>query len=746
MKPLPEYLLPSMKKIVLFVTCIVIGYVGYSQTPTPQSYLDTTFNSTGTVPGQIALSTLSGQSSAMAVDKKGNIYLATSDTSTKTIKINVLNPNGSYNVNFNKTGVSFIGVGKGIVINCLALDDDGSMYLGGYKFITSSNTDMLIMKINPSGILDTSFATQGYWVNNFGAYDEVDRMYVGSNNIFLAGIGNYQLTIARLDKKGSFDPFFAFGKGYRQLTVINRVAKIAMTNDGMYIGGDSSGIYKILKFAFDGSFNTGFGTGGVAKLKAGFTDNLYGFEFQQDGKIVLGGSSSYYYLRVCRLNADGSYDKSFSGGGDTTYSSSIGYSSGTGNFHRLDNGAILLTGYYSANGTDIFKLTPSGYPVKPFGTNGQLVISNAPGNMKSYLTSDQRLLIFTLDNNSQYTLRKLFTQPTFHIVGSNFVAPKSVQNYTVSVPSTWAGASYTWSYTGNNASFVSSTTANKVSLYFSDTATVSGVLACNAKSAAGGPLGYQELAININTSPSASNQLSSLQCKPGATDASVNYIYYLSLNSLKNFSSYNDYGYWDYTQSATTDTIIVGSAYSATVQLTNSEGKVVYVGLWIDYNNDGAFTGSEFVGQAASTSSQIEMKNLVVQNMPGNDGAKRLRVRCRLDSAFTGSDACAKRGEMGETEDYLVVLRAQQGLSAPEIITPNEDGKNDFFVIRGIDPTKSNKLTVFDRLGEVRFSASDYANNWNGIDTEGKKLDPGTYYFVFTNDNDLLRGFLEVRY
>jgi uncharacterized delta-60 repeat protein/gliding motility-associated-like protein len=734
-----------MKKIILFFCFIVIAYVGFSQTPSPQSYLDTTFNSTSATPGQVSFSTLIGQTSAMTVDSKGIIYLVTSDTTSKTIRLNVLNPDGSFNINFNKTGISSAVVTKGIFLTSMALDTDGSIYLGGYKLIASGNNDMILIKLKPDGSLDTNFGTSGYWIHDFGGYDEVDKFYIRSNDIIVTGIGNYKLVFARLSKAGSFDPLFASGTGYKQFTYINRVGKIAISSNSLYIGGDSSGISKIIKFSFDGNLDGSFGKGGIASLGSGYADNVFGFEFQPDGKIVMGGSTSYYSFKVARLNADGSLDKTFAGSGDTTYGSSIGYFSG-GNFHRLDNGSILLTAYYYSSSMEIFKLNSSGYPVKPFGSNGQLLISNYPANMRSYLTSDQRLLMFSFDNSKQYFLRKFFTQPTFHIVGSNFVAPKSVQNYTVSVPSTWAGATYTWSYSSTNASFVSSTTGSKVSLYITDTATAGGLLTCNAMSPAGAPLGYQELQIKINTSPSASNQLGQLQCKPGATDAAVNYIYYLGLNSLKNFSSYNDYGYWDYTQSTTTDTIIVGSAYSASVQLTNSEGKVAYVALWIDYNNDGAFTASELVGQAAGTSSLIEVKNLVVQNMPGNDGAKRLRIRCRLDSAFTGSDACAKRGETGETEDYLVVLRAQQGLSAPEIITPNEDGKNDFFVIRGIDPTKSNKLTVFDRLGEVRFSASNYSNNWNGIDKEGRKLDPGTYYFVFTNDNDLIRGFLEVRY
>jgi gliding motility-associated-like protein len=113
---------------------------------------------------------------------------------------------------------------------------------------------------------------------------------------------------------------------------------------------------------------------------------------------------------------------------------------------------------------------------------------------------------------------------------------------------------------------------------------------------------------------------------------------------------------------------------------------------------------------------------------------------------FTAGESCALTGGLGETEDYLIVLSTQDALEAPQIITPNEDGKNDYFVIRGIDPSTENKLTVFDRLGAVKYSSSNYENNWNGIASSGDKLSPGTYYFVFTNDSNSIKGFLEIRY
>jgi gliding motility-associated-like protein len=67
-------------------------------------------------------------------------------------------------------------------------------------------------------------------------------------------------------------------------------------------------------------------------------------------------------------------------------------------------------------------------------------------------------------------------------------------------------------------------------------------------------------------------------------------------------------------------------------------------------------------------------------------------------------------------------------------------------VIRGVDPKKGNNLTIFDRIGALRYTTSDYGKNWNGTTTNGEKLTPGTYYYVFTNEKESIKGFLEIRY
>ena len=63
-------------------------------------------------------------------------------------------------------------------------------------------------------------------------------------------------------------------------------------------------------------------------------------------------------------------------------------------------------------------------------------------------------------------------------------------------------------------------------------------------------------------------------------------------------------------------------------------------------------------------------------------------------------------------------------LSIPNVITPNGDGRNDKFVIKGIEHYAGSQLYILDRNGHIVFKSMDYQNDWdaNGIPS-------GTYFY-----------------
>jgi gliding motility-associated-like protein len=79
----------------------------------------------------------------------------------------------------------------------------------------------------------------------------------------------------------------------------------------------------------------------------------------------------------------------------------------------------------------------------------------------------------------------------------------------------------------------------------------------------------------------------------------------------------------------------------------------------------------------------------------------------------------------------------------PNAITPNGDGKNDFFVIDNIEKFTKSELTVFNRWGEILYRSKAYNGQWGGTNQNGQPLAEGTYYYILrlnVDDGKILRG------
>lgn len=79
-------------------------------------------------------------------------------------------------------------------------------------------------------------------------------------------------------------------------------------------------------------------------------------------------------------------------------------------------------------------------------------------------------------------------------------------------------------------------------------------------------------------------------------------------------------------------------------------------------------------------------------------------------------------GYCSQTGSIEVVLHEQEALKVPNVITPNGDEHNEYFIISGA--AENISLFIYNRWGRLVFYSPEYKNNWNG---EG--LHKGTYYY-----------------
>ncbi len=101
----------------------------------------------------------------------------------------------------------------------------------------------------------------------------------------------------------------------------------------------------------------------------------------------------------------------------------------------------------------------------------------------------------------------------------------------------------------------------------------------------------------------------------------------------------------------------------------------------------------------------------------------------------------------GCTVQTTITITQPEDVVLPTGYTPNGDGYNDFFVVRGIDAYPNNTFTVYNRWGNVVFDTFNYKNDWAGQNTSGEQLPNGTYFVIITlkDGERTLQGYVDLR-
>ena len=92
------------------------------------------------------------------------------------------------------------------------------------------------------------------------------------------------------------------------------------------------------------------------------------------------------------------------------------------------------------------------------------------------------------------------------------------------------------------------------------------------------------------------------------------------------------------------------------------------------------------------------------------------------------------------------VLVIVHDLIIKTLITPNMDGRNDYFVLRGLSTLGKTELVIFDRRGVQVYNNRNYDNLWNGVDYKGNPLPDDTYFCVIkTGNGKTVNGYIVIR-
>ncbi len=357
---------------------------------------------------------------------------------------------------------------------------------------------------------------------------------------------------------------------------------------------------------------------------------------------------------------------------------------------------------------------------------GKYPITGAGGSDFHYLFNYQEGTLTVLGG---------FTIPD--IIGKNVISVGSAASYICSP--LYSSYTYQWYYTGEGLELFGDSISQKYAV-FANSFTTNGDVVCIVTHC-----GYKDTirkSITINRTPTLVNFLADLTCEIKQSRCDSSYLISLSIENMFQtpVSQCSPSGYSDYTDSDITGTLYVGEAYTINIIGGGFPG---YFGLWIDYDNNGDFGGpQEMLSANFDPGFKYIVPNIVIPNFESYKGPRRMRIRTRLNKPFTSNDYCQGEDEVGETEDYLISLDIRPALEAPNFITPNADGLNDLFVIRGVNSKTNNSLIILDRLGKLIYESDDYKNDWPALDS--KELKVGVYYYIYKNGENELRSYIEV--
>jgi gliding motility-associated-like protein len=101
-----------------------------------------------------------------------------------------------------------------------------------------------------------------------------------------------------------------------------------------------------------------------------------------------------------------------------------------------------------------------------------------------------------------------------------------------------------------------------------------------------------------------------------------------------------------------------------------------------------------------------------------------------LSNIPAGTYSVTVTNESGCIEQGSVNVKEPEAIKLPNTFSPNGDGFNDFYVIKGIQGYPDSQLDIFNRWGNLVYSKKGYTNDWNGLSNNGSELPDGTYFIV----------------
>ncbi len=390
-----------MKKIILLSVAMISGTLCFAQ----KVQLDSTFGINGIV--LTRLKGISCEAKSIALQTNGKIVITgvTKDlygNPDSTLLLLRYDCTGALDTSFNHIGYLSIPNARG---NSVAIQSDGKIVAGGC-IVKHGGTYFTIFRFNENGSADTTFGIKGIKKTNFSMVNSIaiqsngkivaaggtgffeyarfnidgslDSSYarggkdtilykwrwskvtslllqkdqkavlVGSDFMYQdADLNGLNLAIARVDTNGKLDHRFnKTGKQYKDFLLGAGQFYGGLQKDGkLVVTSDFYGTL-LLRYRIDGTIDSSFGINGMdTSSRAGMAPTAAAIAFQQDNKILIGGSTWKNDFLLIRYDTSGLPDTSFNHSSFASFDLNKGSNDIALTMVLQPNGKIILAGY-----------------------------------------------------------------------------------------------------------------------------------------------------------------------------------------------------------------------------------------------------------------------------------------------------------------------------------------------------------------------------------------------------------------
>jgi len=296
------------------------------------------------------------------------------------------NRDGSLDSTFGSSGIYDADIsGRHDVPTGYAVQSDGKIIIGGdIEYNSSANYRATITRITANGAVDTTFATNGVWIDNRGLRSNLLRMVALPNDKLLVTGRNMdggRAFILRLNANGSVDTGFGTaGFVYFDDNGAEKrgVGVLTETSGKVVVAGTSGSQAWAYRINPDGTLDTTFGTSGEITQTIGGTElSITSVLKAGSGYVLTGtvrnGTTGKKNIVALKINQNGTMNASFGTSGVSLFTD--GASSDMAGIAGVINskGIIYISGVRDVSGTGtsvVAAINPDGELITEFGTNG----------------------------------------------------------------------------------------------------------------------------------------------------------------------------------------------------------------------------------------------------------------------------------------------------------------------------------------------------------------------------------------